>query len=446
MQQQQAQQQQITPSTRLWAALVDAFRQPDLRWKILFTLGILIVFRFIANVPIPGANLAALDRAFQDNQLLGFLNLFSGGALQNLSIASMGVYPYITASIIMQLLVPVIPRLTEIAKEGEYGRQKMQQYTHILTIPLAMGQGYGQLVLLQRAGAITGVGFGGETLLPTISMLLSLTAGTVFLTWMGELITEKGIGNGVSIIIFGGIVSSLPRMAQQYLGVSGISAGVIVTIALTIVLIYLIVVFTEAQRRIPVQYGRSLFRGGRMYRQSSASYIPIRVNSSGMIPLIFAFSIMILPSTIASYFVGAETTWLSNLARNVQNFFNPSGGVYWALTFVLVILFAFFYTMVIFQQQNLAENLQKNGGFIPGIRPGPPTESYLNRVILRVTVAGALFLGAVALAPYIATKVSGSSGLTLQATSVLIVVGVALDTMRQLEAQLTMRRYEGFIK
>ena len=445
MQTQQA-QQQITPSTRLLAALVDAFRQPDLRWKLVFTFGMLVIFRFIANVPIPGANLAALDRAFQDNELLGFLNLFSGGALQNLSIASMGVYPYITASIIMQLLVPVIPRLTEIAKEGEYGRQKMQQYTHLLTIPLSIGQGYGQLVLLQRAGAITGVGLTGPTLLPTIAMLLSLTAGTVFLTWMGELITEKGIGNGVSVIIFGGIVSSLPRIAEQYLSTSGISIGLILTVVLAVLLIYAIVVFTEAQRRIPVQYGRSLFRGGRMYRQSSASFIPIRVNSSGMIPLIFAFSIMILPSTMASYFVGAQTSWLSDFARNVQNFFNPSGGVYWAMTFFLVILFAFFYTMVIFQQQNLAENLQKNGGFIPGIRPGQPTEAYLNRVILRVTVAGALFLGTVALAPYIAQVISGSSGLTLRATSVLIVVGVALDTMRQLEAQLTMRRYEGFIK
>ena len=428
------------------AALVDAFRQPDLRFKLLFTFGMLVLFRFIANVPIPGANMAALDRAFQDNELLGFLNLFSGGALQNLSIASMGVYPYITASIIMQLLVPVIPKLTEISKEGEYGRQKMQQYTHLLTIPLAIGQGYGQLVLLQRAGAITGVGMTGANLLPTIAMLLSLTTGTVFLTWMGELITEKGIGNGVSVIIFGGIVASLPRLAQQYLSTSGFSAGMLLVLVLAIALIYAIVVFTEAQRRIPVQYGRSLFRGGRMYRQTSASFIPIRVNSSGMIPLIFAFSIMILPSTIASYFVGAQTLWLSNAARNVQNFFNPSGGVYWALTFGLVILFAFFYTMVIFQQQNLAENLQKNGGFIPGIRPGPPTEAYLNRVIMRVTVAGALFLGAVALAPYIAQVISGSNGLTLQATSVLIVVGVALDTMRQLEAQLTMRRYEGFIK
>ena len=445
MQAQQA-QQQVTPSTRLMAALVDAFRQPDLRFKLLFTFGMLVLFRFIANVPVPGANLAALDRAFQDNQLLGFLNLFSGGALQNLSIASMGVYPYITASIIMQLLVPVIPKLTEISKEGELGRQKVQQYTHLLTIPLAIGQGYGQLVLLQRAGAITGVGLSGENLLPTIAMLLSLTTGTVFLTWMGELITEKGIGNGISIIIFGGIVASLPRIAQEYFSTSGFSAGMILTVVLSIALIYAIVVFTEAQRRIPVQYGRSLFRGGRMYRQTSASFIPIRVNSSGMIPLIFAFSIMILPSTIASYFVGVQTTWLSNFARTVQNFFNPSGSVYWIMTFVLVILFAFFYTMVIFQQQNLAENLQKNGGFIPGIRPGQPTEAYLNRVIMRVTVAGALFLGAVALAPYLAEVLSGSSGLTLQATSVLIVVGVALDTMRQLEAQLTMRRYEGFIK
>ena len=427
-------------------ALVDAFRQPDLRWKILFTFGMLVIFRFVANVPIPGANLDALDRAFQDNEILEFLNLFSGGALQNLSIASMGVYPYITAQIIMQLLVPVIPRLTELSKEGEYGRQRVQQYTHILTIPLSVGQGYGQLILLQRAGAISGVGLTGADLLPTVAMLFALTTGTVFLVWLGELITEKGIGNGISIIIFGGIVASLPRMTQQYFSTEGFSATLIILLALGLAIVYAIVVFTEAQRRIPVQYGRSLFRGGRMYRQSSASFIPIRVNSAGMIPLIFAFSIMILPSTIASYFVGTDTSWLSNFARTTQNLFNPEGSLYWILTFVLVILFAFFYTMVVFQQQNLAENLQKNGGFIPGIRPGQPTEAYLNRVIMRVTVAGAGFLGLIALAPFIARELTNTPSLTLQATSLLIVVGVALDTMRQLEAQLTMRRYEGFIK
>ena len=261
-------QQQPPSSFRFLAAIGDAFRQPDLRWKLLFTFGLLVIFRFVANVPMPGADLDILDRVFEDNQLLGFLNIFSGGALQNLSVASMGVYPYITASIIMQLLVPVIPRLQAISREGEYGRQKINQYTHWLTIPLAMAQGYGQLVLLQRSGVISGIGLGGGELFSTIAMVLSLAAGTMFLVWLGELITEKGIGNGISLIIFGGIVASLPRLVDQYFLQEGITAGIIFTVVIGVLVVYAIVFFNEAQRRIPVQYGRSLFRGGRMYRQA----------------------------------------------------------------------------------------------------------------------------------------------------------------------------------
>ena len=438
-------QQPQAGSLRLMSAVADAFRQPDLRWKLLFTFGMLVIFRFVANVPVPGANLDLLDQAFQGSDLLGFLNIFSGGALQNLSVASMGVYPYITASIIMQLLVPVIPRLQATAREGEYGRQKINQYTHWLTIPLAMAQGYGQLTLLQSFGVISGFGLGGDQLLGTVSMVFSLTAGTMFLVWLGELITEKGIGNGISMIIFGGIVAALPGLIQRYFTQEGIGAGLILLLLVGFLIIFAIVVFNEAQRRIPVQYGRSLFRGGRMYRQSGASFIPIRVNSAGMIPLIFAFSIMIFPGTVASYFTSADGT-VSSFARTIQGWFDPTAYLYWVITFILVVVFTFFYTIVIFQQQNLADNLQKNGGFVPGIRPGKPTDDYLSRVILRVTVAGATFLGLVAITPYFFSQITGIQGVTLSATAMLIVVGVALDTMRQLEAQLTMRRYEGFIK
>ena len=437
--------QQQPSSFRLLAAIGDAFRQPDLRWKLLFTFGMLVIFRFLANVPVPGADLDQLDRLFQGDQLLGFLDLFSGGALRNLSVASMGVYPYITASIIMQLLVPVIPRLQSIAQEGEYGRQKINQYTHWLTVPLAMAQGYGQLVLLQRAGAISQVGLSGDVLLPTVAMVLSLTAGTMFLVWLGELITEKGIGNGISVIIFGGIVASIPSLLDQSF-TEGLSSGLLLLVILGLLTVYAIVLFNEAQRRVPVQYGRSIFRGGRMYRQAGSSYIPLRVNSAGMIPLIFAFSIMILPSVIASYFVGSSSAGLSSFALSAQNLLDPSGYLYWIFTFSLVVLFTFFYTLVIFQQQNLADNLQKNGGFIPGIRPGKPTAEYLNRVIIRITVAGALFLATVAILPFFARGATGVTGLQLSATALLIVVGVSLDTMRQLEAQLLMRRYEGFIR
>ncbi len=441
------QQQQAQPSSvRFLSAIGDAFRQPDLRFKILFTLAMLVVFRFVANVPVPGVDADELDRVFQGDALLGFLDVFSGGALRNLSIASMGVYPYITASIIMQLLVPVIPRLQAIAREGEYGRQKISQYTHWLTVPLAFAQGYGQLLLLQRYGVISGVSFSSEDSLGTIAMLFSLVAGTMFLVWLGELITEKGIGNGISLIIFGGIVASLPSISQQLLDAEGVTSGVVLLVIAAIAIVYAIVVVTEGQRRIPVQYGRSLFRGGRMYRQAGSSYIPLRVNSAGMIPLIFAFSIMIFPSIVASYFVGVESTGLSSFARSVQDLFAPTGGLYWLLTFLLVVAFTFFYTLVIFQQQNLAENLQKNGGFVPGIRPGRPTEEYLNRVIIRITTGGAIFLGLVAIMPFFARGLVGIGQLGLSAAALLIVVGVSLDTMRQLEAQLMMRRYEGFIR
>ena len=441
------QQQQAQPSSvRFLSAIGDAFRQPDLRFKILFTLAMLVVFRFVANVPVPGVDADELDRVFQGDALLGFLDVFSGGALRNLSIASMGVYPYITSSIIMQLLVPVIPRLQAIAREGEYGRQKISQYTHWLTVPLAFAQGYGQLLLLQRYGVISGVSFSSEDSLGTIAMLFSLVAGTMFLVWLGELITEKGIGNGISLIIFGGIVASLPSISQQLLDAEGVTSGVVLLVIAAIAIVYAIVVVTEGQRRIPVQYGRSLFRGGRMYRQAGSSYIPLRVNSAGMIPLIFAFSIMIFPSIVASYFVGVESTGLSSFARSVQDLFAPTGGLYWLLTFLLVVAFTFFYTLVIFQQQNLAENLQKNGGFVPGIRPGRPTEEYLNRVIIRITTGGAIFLGLVAIMPFFARGLVGIGQLGLSAAALLIVVGVSLDTMRQLEAQLMMRRYEGFIR
>ena len=438
-------QQQQPSSLRLLSAIGDALKQPDLRAKLLFTFAMLVVFRFVANVPVPGVDVAALNRVFDDDQLLGFLNVFSGGALQNLSIASMGVYPYITASIIMQLLVPVIPRLQAVAREGEYGRQKINQYTHWLTVPLAMAQGYGQLILFQNQGVLTNVGLSGDAFLPTLAMIFTLTAGTMFLVWIGELITEKGIGNGISIIIFGGIVSSLPGLAGNLFTQQGVTSGVVLLIVVAVLVVYSIVVFTEAARRIPVQYGRSLFRGGRMYRQAGSSYIPLRVNSAGMIPLIFAFSIMVMPSIVASYFIGSDSVGLSNFARSVSTLFSPAGNLYWVITFFLVMLFAFFYTFVIFQQQNLADNLQKNGGFIPGIRPGKPTEVYLNRVILRITVAGALFLATVAVLPVFARGISGVQQLGLSAAALLIVVGVSLDTMRQLEAQLMMRRYEGFI-
>ena len=425
-------------------AVSSALRLPDLRQKLLFTFAMLVVFRFIAHVPVPGIDPAALERLFQSNALLGMFDLFSGGAMRNFSIAAMGVYPYITASIIMQLLTPIIPQLQNLQKEGESGRNRINMYTHWLTVPLAALQGYGQLLILSSQGAISGFGLSGETLLPTIAMVASLTAGTILLVWIGELITENGIGNGVSIIIFGGIVANLPQIVGQgFLSLNNI-VGVAVFGLLGIGTVYAIVIFNEAQRRIPVQYARRV-RGTKVYGGQS-THIPLRVNSAGMIPLIFAMSIVIFPGVVASWFMYGNSGWISDVARTVYSVFDASGWVYWLLYFTLVVGFTFFYTMVIFEQQRLSENLQKYGGFVPGIRPGRPTSLYLNKVLLRITWAGALFLGIVAVLPFFARTGTGVQALQLSSTGLLIIVGVVLDMMRQLEAQLLMRHYEGFIK
>ena len=431
----------------LLQAMIDAFRIPDLRARILFTLGMLVVFRFLAHVPILNIDRAVLGNLFENNQLLGFLNVFSGGGLRNLSIVALGVYPYITASIVMQLMTPVVPRLQALAKEGEAGRQRMNQLTHYLMIPIAVAQGYGQLSLMQRLGGLTGSGFAGGFSLDTMTMVISMTAGTVFLVWLGELITERGIGNGVSLIIFAGIVAQFPELVGQGFLERNNLGGLLLLIIIGVLIVYLIVLFTEAQRRVPVQYGRSVFRGGRMYRQSGTTHIPLRVNSAGMIPLIFAFSIMILPATLASYLTDPTSQSIGGrIGRFFATSFDPQGLTYWVFVFLLVVAFTFFYTLVIFQQQNLAENLQKQGGFVPGIRPGRPTAEYLNRIIIRITWGGAIFLGLVSILPFFATQITDIRAINLSAASLLIMVGVALDTLRQLEAQLLMRNYEGFLK
>lgn len=437
---------QQTQRPRLLQALVDAFQQPDLRRKLLFTFAMLVVFRFVAHVPIPGINPDLLKQAFENNAILGFMNLFSGGALRNLSVAAMGVYPYITASIIIQVMIPIVPSLQALSKEGEQGRNKIQMYTHWLTVPLAVVQGYSQLIVLQRSGAISGVGFTGSEALPTLAGIISMAAGTMFLVWLGELITENGIGNGVSIIIFSGIVASLPSMLPSIANSSAGLAGIGLMVLLVIGLLAFIVFVQEAQRRVPVQYARSLFRGGRMYRQSGATHIPLRVNSAGMIPLIFAYSLVIFPSAAAQAFQGSSTSWVANTADFIVNVFTPRGGPYYLMVFLLVVIFTFFYTMVIFQQQNLAENLQKQGGFIPGIRPGRPTQEYIMRVLVRITWAGGISLGLVAVVPFFVTSFTNVQSLTISSAGLIIVVGVVLDTMRQLEAQLLMRDYGGFIR
>ena len=428
---------------RLVQAMMDAFSLPDLRRRIIITVSILVIFRFIAHVPIPGVNQTALQALFERNALLGMLDMFSGGAMRQFSIAAMGVYPYITASIIMMLLVPVIPRLQALSREGESGRNKINLITHWLVVPLASVQGYGQLIYLQREGVLSSA----EPLAMT-TMVLSMVAGTLFLVWLGELITEYGIGNGISIIIFGGIVSQLPQMVGQGFLARDNFAGLTVYVLMVVLTIMVIVIFTEAHRRIPVQYAKSVFRSGRMYRHSGTTHIPLRVNAAGMIPLIFAMSIVLFPGIVASYFANPNDP---NFADWVMKLFDPSAALpmglfYWGLYFAMAVGFAFFYTMVIYQQQDLPGVLQRQGGFIPGIRPGKNTASYLNSVINRITWGGALFLACIAVMPFVARHISNIQVIQLSSLGLLIMVGVVLDTMKQLEAQLVMRKYEGFIR
>lgn len=435
--------QRREPQSRLIQAMKDMFMLPDLRRKLLFTFAILVVFRFVAHVPLPGIDVEALSQLFEQNQLFGMLDLFSGGAMRRFSVAAMGVYPYITSSIIMQLLVPVIPRLQAISREGEAGQRKINRITHLLTIPMAALQGYGMLAILRGQGIVLEL-----DPLTTATIVISMTAGTVFLVWLGELITERGIGNGISLIIFGGIVAGLPDMlGKGFLSMEN-PLGLITFIILGLATLVFIVAFIEAHRRIPVQYARTTFRSGRMYRQSGSTYIPLRVNTAGMIPLIFAIAVVTLPATIASYFASATSP---NFANTIAYVFNPGatlplGLVYWGVYFLLVLGFTFFYTMIIFEQLGLAKRLQEQGGFIPGIRPGKATADYLNRLIRLITFGGAIFLASVAMMPLIAREISGVAIMTISSTALLIVVGVALDTMKQVEAQLVMRRYEGFLR
>jgi len=424
-------------------SLVQAFRAPDIRRKILFTLGILLIFRALTNVPVPNVNQAQLANLFNTNQLLGLLDLFSGGGLATASIIGMGVNPYINASIIMQLMQGVIPSLGELAREGEYGRNRLNQYTRLLTVPMAFAQGYGFSVLLSANNVIPASPlFSFETL----SLLLSFTAGTILLMWLGELISERGLGNGISFIIFAGIVGRLPHQASPIItGPDGL-LRIIPFVLIAIVVIAGVVFINEGQRRIPVQYA-SRVRGRRMY-QGQTQYLPLKVTMAGVIPIIFAISILLFPAQIAQYFATSTIDWVKGAATFVVNNLSQNNPVvYGGLYFVLVVFFTYFYTAFQFRPDQTADYLRKNGGFIPGIRPGKPTEEFLSRVTNRITLGGALFLASLAVLPLVVTAaIPGTQALQLGGTSVLIVVSVVVETMKQLEAQMLMRHYEGFIR
>ena len=428
-------------------AVSNALKLPDLRRKIGFTLAILVIYRLAAHVPVPGINREALRQIFQQNQFLGLLDMFSGGAMSNFSVMALGVYPFITAQIVLQLLQPIIPALEALGQEGEAGRQRMNMFTRLLAIPLSLLQGFAQVSLLAQPTSATGAvisnfGFRAGAWLPTISTLLTVTAGTMFAIWLSELVDAQGIGNGMSIIIFGNIVSGIPQRLGQ-LWISN-PWSILVFVVITAITVIGIVYVQEGQRRIPVNYAKRV-RGNKIYGGQS-THIPLQVNSAGMIPLIFAVSIMMLPGVVASYFVNADVGFVRNVAVGVTRLFDQNGAFYWLFYFVLVFGFTYFYTDVMFQQQDLAGTLRRQGGFIPGIRPGGRTVDYLNGVVRRITFAGAMFLGIVAVLPFLVKPLAGTSQMLITSSGLLIVVGVVLDTMKQLEAQLLMRHYEGFIR
>jgi preprotein translocase subunit SecY len=425
----------------VFEAILNAFRAPDLRRRILYVAGILLVFRLLAHVPVPGVDATALRSFLDQSPIFGLLDLFSGGGLTTFSVVALGVNPYINASIIMQLMTGVVPSLQSLQREGEYGRQKINQYTRYLAVPMALLQAYGFLALLSANGVLrTPFDLGSPE---TLTQIVTLTAGSITLMWLGELITEKGIGNGISFIIFAGIVSRAPGALTGFIGNPDLARLVLFAI-LGIIAVAVIIYVQEGQRRIPIQYA-SRVRGRRMY-QGGQTFLPLRVNQAGVIPIIFAVSILLFPSQIASYFTQSPGL-VGDIANAIVKYLGQGSALYVVLYFLLTFGFTYFYTAFTFKPDETAEQLRKNGGFIPGIRPGRPTQDYLARVVTRITVAGALFLGIVAaLPPFIALVQPQLQGIALGGTGILIVVSVVVETMKQLEAQLLIRQYEGFIR
>ena len=411
-------------------------RDRNLRNRILFVLGALVVFRLLASIPIPGVDIQRLNDFFSNNQFLGLLNIFSGGGLSNLSIVMLGVSPYITASIIMQLSTMMFPKLKQMYhEEGEAGKKKFSQYSRLLMVPLAFVQGFGFLRLLQSQGVVGNMG--GFEMFTNIAVIM---AGSVFLVWIGELISEYGIGNGVSLLIFAGIVASLPTaISQLYIGFEITQIPLLVGfLAVAVFIVLGIVIVTEAERPIPINYAKRV-RGSKVYGGIS-TYLPLRVNQAGVIPIIFAMSILLFPQMILNFLVNTSSEMLKTFSNFVLGILE-NGWFYAILYFILVFLFTYFYTAVTFDPEAISTNLKKSGAFIPGIRPGQSTSEYLGKVLTRITLVGALFLGVIAVLPLIMQAVTGMTSLAIGGTALLIVVSVVLDLIKKIDAQISMREY-----
>lgn len=422
----------------MFKKLVQIFKIKDLRNSILFVLAMLVIFRLAAHIPIPGVNAEALKTLFENNQLLGLMNVFSGGSMERFSIVMLGVGPYITASIIFQLLTMVIPAMEELMKEGEYGRRKINQWTRWLTVPLAFMQAIAMISLLRRSAVNVLPNFDPWQI---IVASLTIAAGTVFLMWLGELISEKHIGNGISLLIFAGIISGLPGQISNTVATYDPQniINMVIFAAIALVTIIGVVVITEGQRNIPVSYARRV-RGNKMYGGVN-THLPLRVNQAGVMPIIFAVAIILLPSMVAQLFVGAKTAWLASAAQGLIGLLQNQL-FYGIIYFVLVVAFTYFYTSVIFRPDQISENLQKQGGFVPGIRPGQNTAQYLQKIVTRIVFTGSLFLGIIAILPLLTSQITHTQNLVVGGTSLLIVVSVVIETVNQINAQLSMRDYE----
>jgi len=417
-----------------------AFKTPEIRNKILFTALIFLAFRIFAHIPVAGVNLVQLKNLFASNQFLGLLDIFSGGTLANFSIMALGLNPYINASIILQLLTMVFPKLEELSKEGESGRRKINQYTRMLTVPLSALQAIGMYALLRSQGIIINL-----SPLNVIAFILTMVAGTMLLVWFGELITERGVGNGISLIIFAGIVGRIPVALTQTASTatSQMTVSIVTFLILGLAVIASIIVVNEATRQITVYYARRV--RGSTASSNQSTHLPLRLNQAGVIPIIFAVSLILLPSIVGNYLVVSKNQVLAGVGQFFVQWFDPNGWTYNIIYFLLVVAFTYFYTAIIFNPKKIAEDMQKYGGFIPGVRPGTPTIKYLNYILTRITLVGAIFLGIIAIFPTIARSATGIQTLLLGGTGILIVVSVVLDTYKQIEANLVMRNYDGYL-
>ena len=425
----------------MWDKMIQAWKVKEVRNGLLFVLAIMILFRLAAHIPLPGIDLVALRNFFEQNQVLGMLSLFSGGTMTSFSVIALGVAPYITSSIIFQLLTMIIPKLEDIQNEGESGQRRIQQWTRLLTVPLAILQSFALIGLLRQSQLHI---LTSTDALHLVALILTVTAGTIFLMWLGELISEKHVGNGTSLIIFAGILANLPQSISRFLATYDSSQWIYIILYIIVALVTVVgvVYVNEAQRNIPVQYARQM-RGSGTLSGGVTTSLPLKLTMAGVIPIIFAISMLLLPTIVAQFLAQAQTPWLAEGARQAVTFLQNTW-VYGGSYFLLVFAFTYFYTSVIFHPDKISENLQKQGGFIPGIRPGKPTSEYLGVVINRLNLFGALFLGSIAVLPQVLRGAGGSQSLAIGGTSLLIVVSVVIESIKQIEAQVTMRQYDAY--